>query len=58
MVKKVQQLAQAIIKNPSITKSAAGVETIIQKMIAVLGSSEKTLSQTKMDMAKVKDQNK
>jgi len=58
MVKKVQQLARGIIQNPSIIKSSAGIETIIQKMIAALGSSEKTLSQTKMDMAKVKDQNK
>jgi hypothetical protein len=57
MVKKVQQLATGIIKNPSLIKSTSGIETIIQKMIATLGASEKTLSQTKMDMAKVKDQN-
>ena len=55
MVEKVQQLAKGIIKNPSIIKSPAGIETIIQKMIATLGASDKTLSQTKMDMAKVKD---
>ena len=57
MLAKVQQLVKSIIANPSDAVKPNGVETIIQKMIAILGSSEKTLSQTRMDMAKVKDQN-
>jgi hypothetical protein len=58
MAQKVKQLAQGIIKNPSLVQSTNGVETIIQKMIAILGSSDKTLSQTKTDIASVKNKNK
>ena len=58
MVKKVKQLALGIIKNPSLLQSSNGIETIIQRMIAILGSSDKTLSQTKADMANIKNKNK
>jgi hypothetical protein len=52
LTQKVQDLAIGIIKNPSLIKSLTGIETIIQNMIGALGTSEKTLSQTKTDMAK------
>ena len=58
MANKVKLLAQSIIKTPSIIQSANGLETIIQKMIAILGSSGKTLSQTKADIASVKSKSK
>jgi len=52
LTQKVQDLAIGIIKNPSLIKSLTGIETIIQNMVGALGTSEKTLSQTKTDMAK------
>ena len=53
LTQKVQNLAKGIINNPSLISTSAGIETIIQQMIGALGTSEKTLSQTKTDMAKV-----
>ena len=58
MKKEVELLIRSIIKDSSRAVTPGGIETVIQKMIAILGSSDNTLSQTKSDMAKVKDQNK